>query len=148
MARRVLLTLAFVAAAIAATQASATSAGDARVDGQRVLFPANCRKPVYKPARIIVSCADANFTIQEISWRSWTNGRAVGTGTARVNDCTPDCAQGTFQTYPVRVTLSTPKQCRSGKPLQFVRIATTFTAARPAGFPRNDRLFYGCGFSS
>lgn len=116
------------------------------MEGQRVLFPANCRRPVYKPARIVVSCADANFVVEKIGWRSWTSRRAAGTGTASVNDCTPDCAQGAFQTYPVRIALSTPKQCRSGRPLQFVRVAITFTAARPEGFPRNDRLFYGCGF--
>lgn len=140
-----LLVLVIVAASITAAQANGSSVSPTSVQGERVLFPANCQKPVYRPKTIIVTCADANFTIEKISWNSWTTTRAAGRGTARVNNCTPDCAGGTFETFPVRVTLSTPKRCRPGKPLQFVRIAVVFTGERPAGFPRTERLPYGCG---
>ena len=141
-----LLALGLLAGALFAPGAGAQpAAGTGGSD--RVLFPANCRTPVYKPARIVVTCADANFILQRIRWSSWTATRAVGTGTARVNSCNPDCAAGKFASYPARVTLTLPRQCRAGRPLQFVRIAVTFTGERPAGFPRTDRFHYGCGFS-
>lgn len=142
---RVVVALALLVAAVAATQAPAAASAPAGT-GDRVLFAANCRTPVFKPKRIIVTCADANFVVQGINWSSWTSVRATGRGVARVNDCNPSCAAGTFRSYPVRVTLSRPTLCRSGL-TQFVRIAVRFTAEKPHGFPRVDRFRYGCGIS-
>ena len=91
---------------------------------------------------------DAGFVIERITWNTWTGTRASGRGTASVNNCTPTCVDGTFEKFPVRVALSTPTPCRAGQPLQFVRIAITFTDQRPAGFPRVDRFRYGCGLAA
>ena len=47
-------------------------------------------KAHYKPSRIQFSDLD----IRHIRWHGWNHRTARGTGTARVNDCMPDCGDG------------------------------------------------------
>ena len=143
----VLGTLAVVAIVPGHTLAGGQS-GQGAAQGPRVLFPGDCRKPTFKPRQIIVACADANFVIRQISWSSWTTRRATGNGTASINNCTPSCVEGTFESFPVRVTLFDPRRCRPGRPRQFVRIALYFPAATPAGYHRRERQTFGCGFAT
>lgn len=60
------------------------------------------------PKSLPITCADGNTFISDITWTSWTTTRAQGYGTLHVNNCVPDCAGGTFHTYPTPVTLTTP----------------------------------------
>jgi len=57
-----------------------------------------------EPADYILTCADANSVLARLVWTSWTARQAVATGVHELNDCTPDCAAGTFRNYPVVVT--------------------------------------------
>ena len=57
-----------------------------------------------EPADYILTCADANSVLARLVWTSWTARQAVATGVDELNDCTPDCAAGTFRNYPVVVT--------------------------------------------
>jgi hypothetical protein len=109
----------------------------------RVLFPGNCKTPSFKPKQITLACADSGFVIRSITWSSWTTSSASGKGTARVNDCNPNCAAGTFQSYPASIKLMTPKLCTATR-RQFTRIVVTFTGSRPAGFTRTERQHFGC----
>jgi len=61
---------------------------------------------VTAPSEIVLACADGNAGIRDITWTNWDTSQAVGYGTAYANTCTPDCAEGTFQTTPVTVTLT------------------------------------------
>jgi hypothetical protein len=61
--------------------------------------------PLVKPGTFIVSCADANSSLGQLSWTSWTPGLASATGTLEDNDCTPYCAAGHFHAYPAVVVL-------------------------------------------
>jgi hypothetical protein len=134
-------------ALIAAVAVSAGPAGGSPTAGDsqaRVLFPGNCRTPSFKPRQVTLACADAGFVIRSITWSSWTTRSAGGKGTASVNDCDPNCAAGTFQSYPASVKLITPELCRAGRPMQFTRIVVTFTGSRPAGFTRTERQHFGC----
>jgi YVTN family beta-propeller protein len=68
---------------------------------------------MFEPSEITISCADNNQYLSEITWSSWTATSAQGHGTLYLNDCTPDCAGGTFQTSPTSVTLSDPVRSNS-----------------------------------
>ncbi|MGC8511232.1 MAG: hypothetical protein ACP5PB_10230 [Acidimicrobiales bacterium] len=50
-----------------------------------------------KPRTLVLSCADANTEITDVSWSNWGQSTAFATGTARWNDCTPSCAAGTWR---------------------------------------------------
>lgn len=50
--------------------------------------------------------ADGNRTVHGITWSGWGSATATGTGTMGVNNCDPNCANGTYAYYPATVTLS------------------------------------------
>lgn len=96
----------------------------------KVLFPAGCTNPTYKPRQIIVTCADANTVVRGITWTAYGDNTAAGRGTANVNTCVPNCASATYRPYPAAVALSRPKDC-SKKTTQFTHLVVTYTGARP-----------------
>jgi hypothetical protein len=58
---------------------------------------------VVRPGTFVLSCADGNDTLSKLHWTTWNAGFATATGNQVANDCTPNCAQGKFKSYPVRV---------------------------------------------
>jgi hypothetical protein len=43
-----------------------------------------------------------------MKWTTWSGTEAVGTGTYKINDCTPSCAAGHVYSVATVVTLSRP----------------------------------------
>ena len=60
-----------------------------------------------KPSMIDLS-ADGNGDLNGLTWSSWTAYSAEGSGAFNVNNCQPNCAQGTTVDVPVSVALSAP----------------------------------------
>ena len=111
----------------------------------RVLLLYNCRRGRYKPAQVIISCADANFRARSIDWSSWTATEARGRGTALVNDCEPNCAEGTFRRFPIRLRAFRPRMTGGCVPGSlFTRLAWRFPQSKPEGFPRRGRTSLVC----
>jgi hypothetical protein len=93
----------------------------------------------YKPKRILFSCGSGGIRIKGAKWSSWRARRARGRGRARVNDCNPNCAQGTIRTYRVRLRLSKAVTCQIGPRRQFTLVTLIFRNRRPSGFPKSLR---------
>jgi hypothetical protein len=66
----------------------------------------DCESAVYKPEFITLTCADGGWSLQQITWTSWTEKGAEGTGTFRENLCEPSCAEGKIAEAKVKVKLS------------------------------------------
>ncbi len=66
----------------------------------------DCESAVYKPKSITLTCADGGWSLQRITWNSWTEKGAEGTGTFRENLCEPSCAEGKIAEAKVKVKLS------------------------------------------
>ena len=66
----------------------------------------DCESAVYKPESITLTCADGGWSIQAITWSTWTEKGAEGTGTWRENLCKPNCAAGKIAEAKVNVKLS------------------------------------------
>ncbi len=47
-----------------------------------------------------------------IRWTVWTTLGATGTGLLWIDDCTPDCANGTFQSHSVSITATDVRASR------------------------------------
>ncbi len=63
-------------------------------------------KKVTKPASIVITCADANVSINKIKWSSWDLNAAKGTGVLSWNTCLPKtCVAGVTVKYPVTITM-------------------------------------------
>ena len=130
-----------VVAACLAYMGVQVSAG-AQNGGERVFFPVDCVHNVFRPHSVTVACADENFRVTKIRWRSYGQSSARGRGAARIDTCDPDCVSGTFRTYRVRLRLTRVRQC--GDVPQFTQLAVTFRHTPPPGFSRTERQRFQC----
>jgi hypothetical protein len=67
----------------------------------------------------------------KIQWKSWGRTRAVGTGVEKINTCTPDCAAGNYESFPVKIVLSAPQLIHGA--LMFKDLTLLYTQKKPAG---------------
>jgi hypothetical protein len=72
----------------------------------------DCEYPEYKPETIMFYCGDGGAYIDRITWNSWSQDGASGTGEYYKNLCKPDCADGKIVHAPVNIRLSqlTPRK--------------------------------------
>jgi hypothetical protein len=79
---------------------------------------------------------DSTTSLWNMTWATWNSTLAVGRGTEKLDDCTPNCAAGTLHAVPVLVTLSRPvKACAAGAGKWFwTRVSFTWPAGLPAVF--------------
>ena len=75
--------------------------------------------PAVRPSRIVYAgngwgfyagagTASKSPHAGSLHWTTWTLTQATGSGNVWIDDCTPDCATGTYRPYPVTVKLSSP----------------------------------------
>ena len=85
-----------------------------------------------RPSSLVLTCADANDALTALHWVSWANNQAFGTGTEKVNTCTPDCADGKLVSYPALITLWRPEPLPGHPGVRyFTRITRIYPANRP-----------------
>jgi hypothetical protein len=65
-----------------------------------------CHGKHFEPKRILIACCDGNAFVKQLQWTTWTRHKARGRGVWVQNNCKPDCADGRFIDYPVRMRLS------------------------------------------
>ena len=125
--------LAGCASARSGTTAPASSRAAAAATSQRSTVVVDCSgRRQTRPSSFVLTCADANDALTALHWASWAAGQAFGTGTEKVNTCTPDCADGKVVSYPALITLWRPEPL-PGHPgvLYFTRITRIYPANRP-----------------
>jgi serine/threonine protein kinase len=54
---------------------------------------------------------DNTDSIRNIQWAADNQGDLIGTGTLNHDNCTPDCASGSLETFRVKITASNPQMC-------------------------------------
>lgn len=69
------------------------------------LWTYECEMEIQRPTTMTSACADFGEVVHSIKWSTWEKGKAVGTGIYSINDCLPDCADGTRHEAPVKVEL-------------------------------------------
>lgn len=62
----------------------------------------------YKPSSLFFG---AHELITSVSWSKWGKKLAIGHGTYQVNDCIPDCADGTITPTPSTIYLTGRTTC-------------------------------------
>jgi hypothetical protein len=97
----------------------------------------------YKPTTVYVLCGDGSFRAVRMSWSSWTATSASGRGTAKVNDCKPNCAEGSIESFRVKLVASRPRTCANGK-REFRRLTYSFPRTKPDGARRSGTLRRPC----
>jgi len=107
-----------------------------------VAWIGNCSRLESEPASLVISCADGNYALVGLRWRTWGSATATATGTARVNDCQPDCAGGHFHDYAIMATASALTRC--GATPVYGQLTITYAASSPRLLPKADRHRLGC----
>jgi hypothetical protein len=79
---------------------------------------------------------DGTTSLWNMTWPTWNSATAAGTGTEKLDDCAPDCAEGTLHAVPVAVTLSKPALvCVAGKGTWYwTRVSFSWPHGLPAAF--------------
>ena len=79
---------------------------------------------------------DGTTSLWDMTWPTWNSAVAVGQGTEKLDDCTPNCAAGTLHAVRVAVTLSRPVMvCVAGTGKWFwSRVSFTWPDRLPAAF--------------
>jgi hypothetical protein len=58
-----------------------------------------------EPAQIVTT-GDGSGFVKGLTWSGWGTATALGSGLLEIDNCIPNCAQGTFTAYQATVTLS------------------------------------------
>lgn len=125
----------FLACALApaAVVLSTTGTAVAHPPGRTVIVQcAGTRRA--RPRQIVLACADANWGVARLRWRSWGARRAVARGLAYANTCTPNCAAGRFVHYRVRVVARRLVRTALGRRYTLLRVRAF--RRPPAHMPR------------
>ena len=102
----------------------------------------NCGPLVSAPAELVIACADANYSLEKLKWKGWGTVAAKATGSAKANDCTPNCAAGHFHSYPVQVIADGLRAC--GRAKIYTRLTIVYPGKRPAGISARNVQTLSC----
>lgn len=120
----------------AATTTTGPAPSSSTVAGQATTVVADCGAGAYRPARIIVTCANTGVIATQIQWSTWSSSGARGTSVVEVNPCKPTCAASSDKPYSARLQLSDPVSTSSGP--RFSLVTLTWSGASPYGQPSNS----------
>jgi hypothetical protein len=95
---------------------------------------------VYRPSKFWAS-GDATLLFRSIRWSHYGRRSASGAATGEINDCEPDCADGSMHTYPARIELTKVK--RTCGRLFYTRLRIHWTGAVPPGLKRSYTFLPG-----
>jgi hypothetical protein len=95
-----------------------------------------------RPGTYVFACADYGSLLEHMSWHTWSASSATGYGVHSLNNCTPNCAEGTFINYPVFVTFWRPEPVANHPGEKyFSRITVVYTtSARPPAYMNYNML--------
>lgn len=71
----------------------------------KLVYTFVCELPTRDADVFTTACADFGEMVRDITWDEWGIDGALGKGIYSVNDCDPNCAEGTRHEIPVRVWL-------------------------------------------
>jgi len=77
---------------------------------------------------------DSTAILATMTWRTWSSGQAVGTGTYELDGCDPNCAAGPVYKVPAVVTLSHPAKVCAPHGTRWVWTRASFRF--PHGLPK------------
>jgi hypothetical protein len=130
----VLLAAAALGAAVPSASAASSAAPAPTAQAAPNVVLVNCEhRAEVRPTKFLQACADGTLLLENMRWTRWGAGSAVGTGQQVVNDCDPYCAAGHYRSYPVRVTLDSPRPWpgRAGS-THYTGLNVAYLADRPA----------------
>lgn len=100
---------------------------------------ADCFQLQVRPTSYVFTCADGGVGLEGLHWTTWSPRLASGYGTYYANDCTPNCADGHFHTYPALVVLWGSGAVKGhSADRRYTEFTLIFTGKRPPVYHYNN----------
>jgi hypothetical protein len=96
-----------------------------------------------QPASVTLACGDAGLIANKLQWTGWGSTFAAAVGVASVNNCTPNCAAGTFKNYRVVLIATGQQHCSNGRQA-YAKITYAFIGASPGAGDPDPTVPYRC----
>ena len=100
--------------ALAGAGIVAATIGAAAGAQETIYAPRDCSKPKVEPKSITLTCGDAQTVLKHLGWDEWNLPKVKGEGQLWVNDCDPNCADGSIDKFDVKVRLLNPQTYTCG----------------------------------
>ena len=101
------------------------------------VFTFVCELVEQKPELVSTTCADLGEGVFDISWNTWSASGASGIGTYSVNDCEPNCADGTR--IEARVAVSLENLVTDGERYYLTNFSYQGDSDFPDDYPNQDK---------
>ncbi|HXQ75636.1 MAG TPA: hypothetical protein VN791_04005 [Acidimicrobiales bacterium] len=85
--------------------------------------PPQAQQSQVEPTSISLACADNGVGVEKLVWTRWTETNAIGNGEVWENNCTPNCANGTIETYSASMSLSGVETTTAGRLFSHLTVA-------------------------
>jgi hypothetical protein len=105
--RTSLLALAFIASNFSGI-ATVAGAASAPASAKPTTSLYNCSLLQVRPRNIVLTCADSNRYVKDITWSTWTATSAHAVGTVHWNGCSPSCYDGTWHSERIHFVARDP----------------------------------------
>jgi hypothetical protein len=79
----------------------------------------------------MVTSGDGAQYLQDLTWSGWGKAKAHGRGVLEIDNCVPNCASGTYTSYPATVTLSNLISYGNGKKAYATIVVTAPSSPYP-----------------
>jgi hypothetical protein len=130
MKKSVIAGVAIIVAAVSAFAFAQNRTSSDAIKASQVLTW-DCELSEFQPESIMITCGDGGMYISDIKWSTWSSTGATGTATYNVNNCDPDCADGTMLNAPVTLQLSNLVTYKGKHYLRTMDITSTDGSALP-----------------
>ena len=91
----------------------------------RTFVLADCRHLRTTPPQIEFGCTGGLY-LDHLTWFRWHRWRAAGGGLFHMNDCRPNCADGTYHTEWGHIWLHNPARCEPSGRFAFQRVRVRY----------------------
>lgn len=92
----------------------------------------HCEGPQVEPSEIKLGCG--KFPLTDLHWSNWGSAAATASGTAHLNDCRPDCAEGTFREFPITIVLTRISTCKETGERRYENLNVTYLSGKHPDF--------------
>jgi hypothetical protein len=75
----------------------------------------SCQGELKSQPEMILLSGDGSIFVNDLSWTGWGSEGATGHGTLKIDNCEPNCAQGSFKDYAATIVVDDLTPYGSGK---------------------------------
>ena len=124
-----------------AVMLSQSAIASASAGSTRTSVTHDCFHVSVRPHAILFACGDGGYYARRLHWADWHVRSARGAGVFYLNDCTPNCAEGTFHRARGTIVLSRPRYCRGIDGRVFSRMTVRYERPLLGDMRTRDRLY-------